>query len=227
MARAYGAAGLRFGPEYLIPQPFDPRLIEAVAPAVAQAAMDSGVATRPIADIAAYRQRLSRVRLPVRQRDAAGVRGGQGRRQAPKRVVYAEGEDERVLRAAQVAVDERLARPMLVGRPAVIAERIAQYGLRLKLDGDCECVDLLDPAVYGEASEPTTSWCGAAASRAQTARTEMRSRGTLLGGHAGPPGQGRRDAVRHRRPLSPTTCAMCATRSACAKAAAPSPPCRC
>ena len=103
---AYGADGLRFGPEYLIPKPFDPRLIEIVAPAVAKAAMDSGVATRPIADFDAYRERLSAVRLPLGQRDEADVRRGASA--APKRVVYAEGEEERVLRAVQVVVDEGL-----------------------------------------------------------------------------------------------------------------------
>ncbi len=182
VAQAYGAAGLRFGTEYLIPKPFDPRLIEAVAPAVALAAMESGVSTRPIADIAAYRQRLSQfvyqsggAMQPV---FAAAKDAGY---KAPRRVVYAEGEDERVLRAAQVVVDEGLARPLLVGRPEVIADRIAQYGLRLKLDGDCECVDLLDPAVYGEASEAYYRLVRRRGVSRQAARTEMRSRGTLLG----------------------------------------------
>ena len=118
VAQAYGAVGLRFGPQYLIPKPFDPRLIEAVAPAVAQAAMDSGVATRPIADMDAYRQRLSQF---VYQSGSAMQPVFAAAKRAPKRVVYAEGEDERVLRAAQVVVDEGLARPLLVGRPEVIA----------------------------------------------------------------------------------------------------------
>jgi malate dehydrogenase (oxaloacetate-decarboxylating)(NADP+) len=143
VAQAYGALGLRFGAEYLIPKPFDPRLIEVVAPAVAKAAMDSGVATRPIEDLEAYRQRMSQF---VYQSGGAMQPVFAVAKQAPKRVVYAEGEDERVLRAAQVVVDEGIARPLLVGRPEVIAERIAQFGLRLQPGVDCECVHLLDPA---------------------------------------------------------------------------------
>ena len=186
VAQAYGAVGLRFGAQYLIPKPFDPRLIEVVAPAVAQAAMDSGVATRPIGDMPAYRLRLSQfvyqtgsAMQPV---FAAAKRLSQ---KTPKRVVYAEGEDERVLRAAQVVVDEGLARPLLVGRPEVIAERIAQYGLRLTLDGpaggDCQCVNLLDPAVYGEAADAYYQLSRRRGVSRATARAEMRSRGTLLG----------------------------------------------
>ena len=138
VAKAYGAAGLRFGRDYLIPKPFDPRLIVAVAPAVAQAAMDSGVATRPIADMEAYRAGLARfvyhsssVMQPVF--DAA--------QKTLRRVVYAEGEDERVLRAVQVVVDEGLARPVLVGRAGVVAERIQAFGLRLVAGQDFELVD--------------------------------------------------------------------------------------
>ena len=111
VAAAYGRQDIRFGPEYLIPPPFDPRLITTVAPAVAEAAMRSGVATRPIADLKAYRHSLERyvytsgtVMQPVFQAAADS---------ATRRIVYAEGEDDRVLRAAQVAVDERLARPVL------------------------------------------------------------------------------------------------------------------
>jgi malate dehydrogenase (oxaloacetate-decarboxylating)(NADP+) len=138
VARAYGAAALRFGRDYLIPKPFDPRLIVAVAPAVAQAAMDSGVAMRPIADMNAYRANLSRFvyhSSTVMQPVFAGAQTAQ------RRVVYAEGEDERVLRAVQVVVDERLARPLLVGRAAVVAERIAAYGLRMAIGRDFELVD--------------------------------------------------------------------------------------
>ncbi|HEX7439058.1 MAG TPA: NADP-dependent malic enzyme [Caldimonas sp.] len=182
VAQAYGTAGLRFGADYLIPKPFDPRLIEVVAPAVAQAAMDSGVASRPITDMPAYRQRLSQfvyqsggAMQPV---FAAAKRLSL---RTPRRVVYAEGEDERVLRAAQVVVDEGLARPLLVGRPTVIAERIAQYGLRLKVDRDCECVDLLDPAVYGSASDDYYQIVRRDGVSPAVAREEMRSRSTLLG----------------------------------------------
>ncbi|KQW00809.1 NADP-dependent malic enzyme [Rhizobacter sp. Root1221] len=138
VAKAYGAAGLRFGRDYLIPKPFDPRLIVAVAPAVARAAIDSGVATRPIADMDTYRATLARfvyhsgsVMQPVF--DAA--------QKAPKRVVYAEGEDERVLRAVQIVVDERLAKPIVVGRAGVVAQRIQDFGLRLAPGRDFELVD--------------------------------------------------------------------------------------
>jgi len=138
VAKAYGAAGLRFGRDYLIPKPFDPRLIVAVAPAVALAAMESGVASRPIADMAAYRASLTQfvyhsgsVMQPVF--DAA--------QKASKRVIYTEGEDERVLRAVQVVVDERLAQPILVGRAAVIEQRIQDFGLRLAAGRDFELVD--------------------------------------------------------------------------------------
>ena len=177
VAQAYGAQGLRFGAQYLIPKPFDPRLIEMVAPAVAQAAMDSGVATRPIEDMPAYRQRLSQF---VYQSGSAMQPVFAAAKRSPKRVVYAEGEDERVLRAAQVLVDEGIARPLLVGRPEVIAERIAQYGLRLKLDDDCECVNLLDPAVYGEAADAYYQIAKRRGVSRALARAEMRSRATLL-----------------------------------------------
>jgi len=138
VARAYGGEAGRFGPEYLIPRPFDPRLILEIAPAVAKAAMDSGVATRPIADFEAYRQGLTQfvfrsglIMKPIFDR-AAGD---------PKRVIYAEGEDERVLRAVQVLVDDGLAKPILVGRPEVIASRIERLGLRIVADRDFEIVN--------------------------------------------------------------------------------------
>ena len=138
-ARAYGGKAPSFGPEYLIPQPFDPRLLVQLAPAVAQAAMDSGVATRPIADMDAYRERLLNfvfrtglVMKPVFDRARAD----------PKRVVYAEGEEETVLRAVQTVVDERLARPILIGRPDVIAARIKRIGLRIRSGVDFELVNI-------------------------------------------------------------------------------------
>ena len=129
VAAAYQGKELKFGPDYLIPTPFDTRLILLIAPAVAQAAAESGVATRPIADIAAYRESLSRfvyqtsmIMRPVFAAAKASL----------QRVAYAEGEDERVLRAVQVAVEEGLAKPILIGRPAVIEARIAKAGLRLQ-----------------------------------------------------------------------------------------------
>ncbi|MFO1415261.1 MAG: NADP-dependent malic enzyme [Burkholderiales bacterium] len=138
VAHAYQIENMRFGPEYLIPKPFDPRLILVIAPAVARAAMESGVATRPIADFEAYKQKLLNfvyhsglLMKPIFQ--AAKV--------APKRIVYAEGEDERVLRAVQIVVDEGLARPILVGRPAVIERRIERFGLRIAPGKDFEMIN--------------------------------------------------------------------------------------
>jgi malate dehydrogenase (oxaloacetate-decarboxylating)(NADP+) len=138
VARAYGSAELAFGPEYIIPKPFDPRLIVKIAPAVARAAMDSGVATRPILDFDAYFRDLTNfvyhsgtIMRPV---FAAA-------RDSGRRVLYAEGEDERVLRAARVVLDERLARPILIGRPAVIEMRIRKAGLNLQPDRDFEVVN--------------------------------------------------------------------------------------
>src|SRR5207342_1392161 len=126
-----------FGPDYLIPRAFDPRLIIRMAPAVAQAAMESGVATRPIMDFDAYRDRLNRF---VYQSGTTMEPVFAAAKQAPKRVVYAEGEDERVLRAAQVAVDEGIARPLLVGRADIMAARIQKLGLRLRLGDNCDGV---------------------------------------------------------------------------------------
>jgi malate dehydrogenase (oxaloacetate-decarboxylating)(NADP+) len=136
---SYGSAGSQsFGPEYLIPKPLDPRLILEIAPAVAKAAMESGIATRPITDFAAYRQKLSEfvynsafIMKPVFAQAKA----------QPKRIAYAEGEDERVLRAVQVVVDEGLAKPILIGRPAVIEKRIEKLGLRIRAGKDFELIN--------------------------------------------------------------------------------------
>jgi malate dehydrogenase (oxaloacetate-decarboxylating)(NADP+) len=178
VASAYGAEGLRFGPEYLLPKPFDPRLIERIAPAVAAAAMESGVATRPIADINAYRSRLRRF---VYQSGAAMEPVFDAARKNPKRLIYCEGEEERVLRAVQVVVDEGLARPILIGRPEVIAMRIDRYGLRLKPGTDVEIVNPQDDPRYKE------TWSGyyriakrQGVTRA-LAQTRVRTRTTLIG----------------------------------------------
>jgi malate dehydrogenase (oxaloacetate-decarboxylating)(NADP+) len=133
VASAYGISNLSFGPEYLIPMPFDPRLLTHIAPAVAKAAMSGGVATRPIDDLAAYAESLQQF---VYRSGSFMKPLFQVAKSAPperKRIVYAEGEEERVLRAVQVVVDEQLARPILVGRPAVLEQRIEKFGLRLKL----------------------------------------------------------------------------------------------
>ena len=130
VAAAYAGQHLAFGPQYLIPKPFDPRLMLKIAPAVAQAAAADGVASRPITDMAAYREKLQAFMYAsgsiMRPIFLAA------REAAHKRVVFSEGEEERVLRAVQIVVDENLARPILVGRPAVIAKRIDRFGLRLK-----------------------------------------------------------------------------------------------
>jgi len=147
VAQAYAGENLTFGREYLIPKPFDPRLIVIVPPAVARAAMESGVATRPIADFDVYRERLSQfiyhsglIMKPVFA----------GAKRAPKRVAYAEGEEERVLRAVQVVVDEGMAKPILIGRPEVIAARIEKFGLRLTAGKDFELVNINSDSRYRE-----------------------------------------------------------------------------
>ncbi len=147
VAAAYGDQNLSFGPDYIIPKPFDPRLITTLAPAVAKAAMDSGVATRPIEDFDAYRQRLSQfvfrsglVMKPVFDRA----------RQDPRRLVYAEGEDERVLRAVQQVIDDKLAKPIVIGRREVVERRLEKLGLHIKLDRDFELVDPEDDPRFHE-----------------------------------------------------------------------------
>lgn len=147
VAAAYGGLALQFGPEYLIPKPFDPRLISRIAPAVARAAMDSGVATRPIADFDAYRQRLEHF---VFQSGLAMKPIFEKARSNPKRVVFAEGEQERVLRAAQIAVDEGLAKPVLIGRRKVLEMRIERLGLSLDIDTAVEVADPEDDPRYRE-----------------------------------------------------------------------------
>ena len=142
VAAAYAGQPLVFGPDYLIPKPFDPRLMIKIAPAVAQAAAESGVASRPITDMEAYRERLQSfvyasgtTMKPIYTAAKRGLK---------KRVAYSEGEEERVLRAAQIVADEGLARPTLIGRPAVIAERIEKFGLRLKEALDYDVVNVED-----------------------------------------------------------------------------------
>ncbi len=139
VATAYGATDLSFGPEYLIPKPFDPRLILKIAPAVAQAAMLAGVATRPIEDFDAYHTQLEQ--FVYHSGHFMRPIFTEARRLAGRRIVFAEGEEERVLRAVQVVVDERLARPILIGRPAVIERRLERFGLRMKPGADFEIVN--------------------------------------------------------------------------------------
>jgi len=147
VARAYEGQELDFGPDYIIPKPFDTRLIVQIAPAVAQAAADSGVALRPIADMEAYRQKL--MGFVYHSGTLMRPLFAQAK-QNPKRVIYADGEDERVLRAVQTVVDEKLAQPILIGRPAVIAMRIKKCGLRLTPGEHFEVVDPEDDERFNE-----------------------------------------------------------------------------
>ncbi len=178
VALAYGGEDLKFGPEYLIPRPFDPRLIAKIAPAVAQAAMDSGVATRPLADMDAYCGTLAQFvyhsGLIMKPLFAAA-------KASPKRVVYAEGEDERVLRAVQVVVDEGLATPILIGRPTVIERRAAQFGLRIRAGKDYSLINPeSDPRYrdYWTTYHRLTERKGVSQ---EYAKIEMRRRHTLIG----------------------------------------------
>ncbi len=177
VALAYGEATPPFGPDYLIPRAFDPRLITSMAPAVAKAAMDSGVATRPIKDFDVYRDQLGRF---VYESGATMEPVFAAAKRAPKRVAFAEGEDERVLRAAQAAVDEGIARPVLVGRTEIIASRIQKLGLRLTLGGDCDGVNILDDTRY---RDYWTEYYQLARRKGVTRREameEIRSRPTLV-----------------------------------------------
>ena len=178
VASAYGVEDLSFGPEYLIPKPFDPRLIVQIAPAVARAAMESGVATRPIADFDAYRARLTSFvyhsGLLMKPIFTAA-------KQSPKRIVYAEGEDERVLRAVKVVIDEKLAFPLVVGRPAVIEQRIERFGLRLQPGKDFEIVNPEYDARYREYWTQYWQLTERRGVSQERAKIEMRLQHTLIG----------------------------------------------
>ena len=180
---AYGTGDVSFGPQYFVPKPFDPRLITRIAPAVAKAAMDEGVAQRPIADLEGYLEQLEQFvyqsgafMKPVFSAAKSFVKAG-----GKSRVVFTEGEDERVLRAVQVVIDEKLAHPILVGRPTVLADRIEKHGLRIKLGEDVEVVNPdWDDRFH---RYWTTYWermCRRGVSK-EMARVEMRRRLTLIG----------------------------------------------
>src|SRR5450830_1588780 len=179
VAAAYAGEKLSFGPEYLIPKPFDPRLMMKIAPAVAQAAADSGVASRPIKDMDAYRDRLQNfvyasgtTMKPIF--DAA-------RRATRKRVAYAEGEEERILRAAQIVVDEGLARPTLIGRPAIIARRIEKFGLRLQEGRDYDVVNVEQDHRYRDFWQTYHRMTERKGITVPIAKIEMRRRLSLIG----------------------------------------------
>ncbi len=175
---AYGGEPPAFGAENLIPKPFDPRLILEIAPAVAQAAMDSGVATRPIKNFAVYRQQLNQfvfrsglLMKPIFERAKLD----------PKRIVFSDGEDERVLRAAQAVVDERLARPILVGRRETIRKRIEKLGLRIALDRDIELRNPEDLPQYQRDWTFYHQLMGRRGVSVDAARTIVRTRNTVIG----------------------------------------------
>jgi malate dehydrogenase (oxaloacetate-decarboxylating)(NADP+) len=176
--RAYGGESQRFGPEYLIPRPFDPRLIVKVAPAVAQAAQESGVAARPIADLDAYREKLNDfvyhsgfVMKPVFT----------AAKKAPRRVVYCEGEDERTLRAVQAVLDEGLAQPVVIGRPEVIQNHIDRAGLRLSAGRDFEVVNPDSDPRYKELWLEYHHMRGRQGITQEIAKQRLRSDNTLIG----------------------------------------------
>jgi malate dehydrogenase (oxaloacetate-decarboxylating)(NADP+) len=181
VASTYGIENLSFGREYLIPKPFDPRLMMKIAPAVAKAAVDSGVAARPITDMQAYVDRLQQF---VYHSGTFMKPLFQVAKNAPdelKRIVYAEGEEERVLRAVQVIVDERLAKPILVGRPAVLMQRIAKFGLRLKPDVDFEVINPDQDERYRDFWQSYLAITRRQGGTEQWAKLEMRRRHTLIG----------------------------------------------
>ncbi len=179
IAAAYAGEQLMFGPDYLIPKPFDPRLMMKIAPAVAQAAADSGVALRPVTDMAAYRERLQSfvfasgtIMKPIYAAAKTAAR---------KRVAYAEGEEERVLRACQIVVDEGLARPTLIGRPAIIAQRIEKFGLRLREELDYDIVNVEQDSRYRDFWQTYHRMTERKGVTQQLAKIEMRRRLTLIG----------------------------------------------
>jgi malate dehydrogenase (oxaloacetate-decarboxylating)(NADP+) len=179
VAAAYVGEPLAFGPEYLIPKPFDPRLMMKIAPAVAQAAAESGVASRPITDMDAYRERLQGFVY------ASGTMMKPiftaAKRALKKRIAYSEGEEERVLRASQIVVDEGIARPTLIGRPAVIAERIEKFGLRLREELDYDVVNVEQDDRYRDFWQTYHRMTERKGITQQIAKIEMRRRLSLIG----------------------------------------------
>ncbi len=181
VATTYGISNLSFGPEYLIPMPFDPRLLMQIAPAVAKAAVESGVATRPIANLEAYAESLQQFvyRSGTFMKPLFAV--AKATPPEMKRIVYAEGEEERVLRAVQVVVDEKLARPILVGRPQVLEQRIEKFGLRLRLG---EHFDVINPDHEDRYRDYWTTYYEMTMRKGVTqeyAKLEMRRRHSLIG----------------------------------------------
>jgi len=179
VAAAYAGQQLAFGPEYLIPKPFDPRLMMKIAPAVAQAAADSGVALRPVKDMDAYREKLQSfvyasgtTMKPIFTAAKAA---------AKRRVAFCEGEEERVLRAAQIVVDEGIARPTFIGRPKIIAQRVEKFGLRLKEELDYDVVNVEQDHRYRDFWQTYHRMTERKGVTAQMAKIEMRRRLSLIG----------------------------------------------
>ncbi|MFN4998218.1 MAG: NADP-dependent malic enzyme, partial [Betaproteobacteria bacterium] len=179
VSAAYGSGSLSFGPDYLIPKPFDPRLIVKIAPAVAKAAAESGVATRPIADLDAYVERLQE--FVYHSGNFMKPIFAAAKRATKNRIVYAEGEEERVLRAVQVVVDEELARPILVGRPSVLESRIERFGLRIRAGVDFDLVNPESDRRYRQYWETYHAMTERKGVTEQYAKLEMRRRHTLIG----------------------------------------------
>jgi len=181
VATTYGISNLSFGPEYLIPMPFDPRLLIKIAPAVAKAAEESGVATRPIKDLQAYADSLQQFVYRSGTFMKPLFLMAKSTPAELKRIVYAEGEEERVLRAVQVVVDEKLARPILVGRPPVLEARIQKFGLRLKQGVD---FDVINPDFDERYRDYWNTYYAMTSRKGVTeeyAKLEMRRRHTLIG----------------------------------------------
>ena len=178
VAAAYAGEQLRFGPEYLIPKPFDPRLMIQIAPAVAQAAMDSGVARAPIADIKAYKSQLQELVFASGTMMKPIFAIAQS---APnKKIAFAEGEEERVLRACQIVVDEQIARPVIIGRPEVMQRRIERMGLRMRAEQDYEMINVESDERYREFWQEYQLKMARRGVTKQLARIEMRRRPTLI-----------------------------------------------
>jgi malate dehydrogenase (oxaloacetate-decarboxylating)(NADP+) len=179
VAAAYAGANLSFGPEYLIPKPFDPRLMIMIAPAVAEAALASGVATRPVKDMAAYKEKLQS--FVYASGNTMKPIFSVAKRAQNKRIAFAEGENERVLRAAQIVVDEGLARPTLVGRPAVLEQRIERFGLRLRPGVDFDVISTEEDPRYRDYWQTYHQLTERKGVTQQMAKIEMRRRLTLIG----------------------------------------------
>ena len=177
-ARAYQGETPTFGPEFLIPSPFDPRLILRIAPAVARAAAETGVATRPIEDMDAYVERLSR--FVFRSGLVMKPIFSAARTAATKRVIYADGEDERVLRAAQVVIEEGLAAPILIGRPHVIEVRAKRYGLKIQAGKDFDLINPEDDPRYRQYVEELVEYGGRRGITQEAARTMVRTDATVI-----------------------------------------------